>query len=68
MISERDVSTWPNIMDVVRHLRVSQSRVSQLVHNGKLHAVRTRAGWLVDPASVAQWQAEREARKVKTRR
>ena len=48
-----DVVLWPSVSDVVRETQLSQARVSQLIHAGRLHAVRTRLGWLIDPESVA---------------
>jgi hypothetical protein len=59
-----DVVSWPSVRDVVRDLGVSQTYVSQLIRAKppRLRAVRTRLGWLVDPASVAAFRAERERR------
>jgi hypothetical protein len=59
------VAEWPSVRDVVRELDLSQVYVNRLVRQGRLHAVRTRLGWLVDPQSVAEFQAEREARQQK---
>jgi hypothetical protein len=56
-----DASTWPSIADVVRATGLSQSVIHRHVASGKLFAVRTRLGWLVEPESVAALQAERAA-------
>jgi hypothetical protein len=53
---------WPSVRDVMRDLDMSQVYVNRLVNQGRLRAVRTRLGWLVDPESVAEFRAAREAR------
>ncbi len=58
------VAEWPSVRDVVRELDLSQVYVNRLVRLGRLRAVRTRLGWLVDPASVAAFETERAARKA----
>jgi hypothetical protein len=60
-----DVVAWPAVRDVVRETQLSQTRISQLIHTGRLRAVRTRLGWLVDPESVVVFEAERAARRQK---
>jgi hypothetical protein len=64
----RDTSTWPSIRDVVMHLRISSTRVRQLMRSGAFDAKRTRVGWLVNPESVAAWEAQRAARLAVGRR
>jgi hypothetical protein len=63
-LRKNDITTWPAVRDVVRDAGISQGYVSQLIHANlpRLRAVRTRLGWLVDPASVAAFKAERGAR------
>jgi hypothetical protein len=63
-----EIATWPAVRDVVRELGLSQCYINQLIHGGRLDAVRTRLGWLVDPKSVMAFAAEREARKPTARR
>jgi hypothetical protein len=60
--------TWPAVRDVMRETGLSQSRISQLIRAGSLHAVKTRLGWLIDPESVATLQAERAANPIVQRR
>jgi hypothetical protein len=67
-VAGTDVVTWPAVRDVVRETGLSQAWISQLIHAGRLHAVRTRLGWLLDPASVAAFEAERAARKATRKR
>jgi len=57
-----DVVTWPAVRDVVRQTHLSPAYISQMIHAGRLRAVRTRLGWLVDPDSVAAFEAERASR------
>jgi hypothetical protein len=57
-----DVAEWPAVRDVVRDIGISQGYVSRLIKSGQLDAMKTRLGWLLDPASVAAFQAKREAR------
>lgn len=54
--------TWPSVADVVRQVGISQGYVSRLLKAGKLHGYKSRLGWLLDPASVAEYAAAREAR------
>lgn len=50
---------WPSIRDVAHDLRVSTVYVLMLIHDRRLHAIRTRLGWLVDPASVTDYARTR---------
>lgn len=59
-----EFATWPSVRDAARRLDYSVMHISRLVRNGKLQAVRTRVGWLIDPESVAAYEAERETRRV----
>jgi hypothetical protein len=58
------VAEWPSIRDVQRELDLSQVHVGRLVRQGKLHAVRTRLGWLVDPDSVKTYARQRAERRA----
>jgi hypothetical protein len=58
----KNVVEWPAVRDVMRDVGISQAYVSRLIKAGRLHAVKTRLGWLLDPDSVAAFQAERAAR------
>jgi hypothetical protein len=61
------VAEWPAVRDVVRELDLSQVYINRLVRQGRLRAVRTRLGWLVDPKSVrayAQERAEKRAGRI----
>ena len=57
-----EVVDWPAVRDAVRRLEVSQPWVLHLIQRGELRAVRTRLGWLIDPASLDTVAAERATR------
>jgi hypothetical protein len=65
MGTDANVAEWVAIRDVVRQLDVSQPYVNRLIHQQRLHAIRTRLGWLVDPVSVAAFERQREGRQRK---
>jgi hypothetical protein len=58
----RDIAMWPAVRDVVWRLDLSQPYINRLIRLGRLRAVRTRLGFLVDPESVAAFEAERARR------
>jgi excisionase family DNA binding protein len=66
MGASANVAEWPAIRDVTRQLDMSQPYVTRLIHSGRLQAVRTRLGWLVNPESVAAFAAERTARQQRS--
>jgi predicted site-specific integrase-resolvase len=61
-VSPIDAATWPNVRDVAKQLDVSAVYAWRLIRLGRLQAVRTRNGFLIDPGSVAAFAAERIAR------
>jgi excisionase family DNA binding protein len=56
---------WPVVRDAVRELDVSSAYVARLIRDRRIRAVRTRLGYLIDPASLAAFAAERIARQRK---
>lgn len=54
--------TWPSVRDVAREYRVSETYVRTLIQQGRLRAVRTRLGLLIDPSSVAVYASGRPSR------
>jgi len=64
MMTGVEVVTWPSITDVTRQAGISPTRVRQLIAAGRLRAVKTQLGYLIDPDSLSQWQAYRAARKA----
>ena len=59
---ESQISSWLTTMDTARRLGTSESYVRLLRDAGRLQAVRTRLGWLVDPVSVERLAAARAGR------
>jgi hypothetical protein len=59
--------SWPTVRDVAKQLDVSPVYVNRLVYTGRLVAVRTRLGFLIDPASLAAFEAARLARLARPR-
>jgi hypothetical protein len=53
---------WPAVRDSTRALAVSDTYIARLIRQRRLHAVRTRLGYLIDPVSLAAFAAERAAR------
>ncbi|HEX9412828.1 MAG TPA: helix-turn-helix domain-containing protein [Ktedonobacterales bacterium] len=55
-----DVLSWPSTADASRELNVSPNRVHQLIRAGKLRVVVCRLGYLIDPASIAEYAVNRK--------
>jgi hypothetical protein len=62
---EMSLGEWLAVRDAMQELRVSQTYSSQLIHAGRLHAVRTRLSWLIDPESLAEFDAQRQTRRAR---
>jgi excisionase family DNA binding protein len=58
-----DIAHWAAARDVQARLGYSGPHVNRLVRQGKLRAVRTRIGWLIDPQSVEAFAAARDAQR-----
>jgi excisionase family DNA binding protein len=54
-----DGQDWLKPIEAGRQLGVTSTRVKQLIAEGKLDAVKTRLGRLIDPASVDREQRRR---------
>jgi excisionase family DNA binding protein len=67
MRANANIADWSTIRDVARRLDLSQPRAWRLVHEGRIVAVRTRLGWLVDPTSLEAYAAERARRATRKR-
>lgn len=57
------VQEWPSIRDAAETLHMAAPSVWRLIQTKHLDAVRTRLGYLVDPASVAAYAERRALRK-----
>jgi hypothetical protein len=62
--SEIAIATWPTRSDAARELDLSPERISQLINEGRLAAITTRLGRLINPDSLARMKREREARQA----
>ena len=54
------LESWMSPATAARKLGVSPQWVQELVDTGKLRAIRTELGRLIDPASVDELSAERQ--------
>lgn len=61
------ILTWERPRDVAHTLDYTVAHIYHLIHRRQLHAVQTRLGWLVDPASVEAYRASgaRGKRRIK---
>ena len=59
-----DIANWPKLRDVQERLGYAHPYTLGLLRAGRLRGVRTRLGWLIDPASVEEFIAERAAREA----
>lgn len=50
-----DIATWYAARDVARELDLSYVWIAELIRRGEFRAIKTRLGWLMDPASVRQY-------------
>jgi excisionase family DNA binding protein len=56
----RELENWLTPREAAQRVGISrQALVKSYLDNGKLRAVRTHAGWLIDPESVDQAKRER---------
>ena len=55
----KEMESWLTPTDVGRRFGVSRQAVHKWLENGKLRAVKTRAGWLIDPDDVERAARER---------
>jgi hypothetical protein len=58
-----EIANWAAARDVQARLGFSGPYVNKLVRTGRLHAVKTRLGWLIDPQSVEAFAAHYPRRK-----
>ena len=52
MVRLKDLEQWLSTSDVMEILGWSRQGVVNLANQGRVRAVKTRIGWLYDPASV----------------
>jgi excisionase family DNA binding protein len=63
MPSLSEFEQWLTTGQAARKLGKSRQGVTWLVENKKLRAVKTQAGWLIDPDAVAVYKATMKASK-----
>jgi len=64
MPSLTEFEKWLTTGQAASELGKSRQGVTWLVENKKLRAVKTQAGWLIDPDAVAVYQARMKADKA----
>jgi len=62
MPSLQEFKTWLTTGQAASELGKSRQGVTWLVENKKLRAVKTQAGWLIDPDAVAVYRAAQSSR------
>jgi excisionase family DNA binding protein len=63
MPSLQEFEKWLTTGQAASELGKSRQGVTWLVENKKLRAVKTQAGWLIDPDAVAVYKAQVKASK-----
>ncbi len=63
MPSLSEFEQWLTTGQAASELGKSRQGVTWLVENKKMRAVKTQAGWLIDPAAVAVYKAPMKASK-----
>lgn len=63
MPSLQEFEKWMTTGQAASKLGKSRQGVTWLVENKKLRAVKTQAGWLIDPDAVAVYKAQLKASK-----
>ncbi|MDP9475699.1 MAG: helix-turn-helix domain-containing protein [Actinomycetota bacterium] len=51
-VSLQDLERWHSVQSAREELGLSRQGVRNLLERGDLNGVKTRVGWLIDPASV----------------
>ncbi len=58
----RELENWLTAGDVAEREGISRQAVHKRLDNGRYRAIKTRAGWLIDPESVPDAIRDRERR------
>jgi excisionase family DNA binding protein len=58
----KDLERWITPGDLAQELGISRQAVHKRLKDGKLRAVKTRQGWLIDPAEASGAGAARRPR------
>jgi excisionase family DNA binding protein len=55
-----EIVEWLPVHEAAAQLGIARINVRQAIERGRLRAVRTRLGWLIEPASVADYARTRQ--------
>ena len=58
MPSLREFETWLTTSDTASRMGKTRQGIVWLCENGRLRAVRTRLGWLVDPKAIEDYERD----------
>lgn len=61
----REIGTWLTVSESARRIGISRQGLYPYLYDGRIRAVETRAGWLVEPAAVERVAAERRQRRAR---
>lgn len=59
----KDLEKWLNPTDLAQKAGVRRQSVHGWLENGLIRAVKTRAGWIIDPEDAERFVKERAERK-----
>lgn len=66
MPSIKELETWLTTIEAAREIGMSRQALYPHLEEGELRAVHSRAGWLIEPASVERMKRERENSKKRS--
>lgn len=58
MPSLKELETWLTTSDTASRIGKTRQGIVWLCENGRIRAVRTKLGWLVDPKAVEEYAAK----------
>ena len=56
----KDFENWLSVKDASDRIGISRQAVHKRLEDGKMRAVKTRIGWLIDPDAVEKAAQERK--------
>lgn len=56
----KDFEKWLSVKDASDRIGISRQAVHKRLEDGKMRAVKTRIGWLIDPDAVEKAAQERK--------
>lgn len=56
----REIGKWLTVSESARRIGISRQGLYPYLYDGRVRAVETQAGWLVDPDAVERMAQERE--------